>query len=580
MRVSKMLIPTLREVPAEADTISHQLLLRSGMVRKVAAGVYTLLPLGNRVVKKIEKIVREEMNKAGGVELQLPIIQPAELWQQSGRWDVYGPEMYRLKDRHGRDFCLGPTHEELITNLFSQEVKSYRQLPLLLYQVHNKYRDERRPRFGLLRGREFIMKDLYSFDKDEEGLDDSYGKMYDAYNKIFSRCSLNFRAVEADSGAIGGDVSHEFMVIADTGEDQITFCSACDYAANVDKTPCHFSDETELVEEGGPLEERVTPEARTVQDVASYLGVDTDRVIKSVFYNVEGKLVVVLVQGDRLVNEIKVMNYLGISILEPADPEEMLNNYGIPMGFAGPVYLLDKTDVTILADSEIKNLSNAVAGANKTDYHYINVNPGRDFQVDNYGDFRLAQEGDPCPCCGAPLQVQHGIEVGHIFKLGTKYSEAMGATIIDEKGKETPVVMGCYGIGVTRTMAAAVEQCHDQDGIIWPAAIAPFQVVIMAVNQRDELQVNCATEIYQQLRQAGIDVIYDDRQERPGVKFKDADLIGYPARVVIGKKAITEGLIEVKWRSSGEMSYQEKGNLVNYLKETLAAQQSITEILG
>lgn len=324
MRVSKMLIPTLREVPAEADTISHQLLLRSGMVRKVAAGVYTLLPLGNRVVKKIEKIVREEMNKAGGVELQLPIIQPAELWQQSGRWDVYGPEMYRLKDRHGRDFCLGPTHEELITNLFSQEVKSYRQLPLLLYQVHNKYRDERRPRFGLLRGREFIMKDLYSFDKDEEGLDDSYGKMYDAYNKIFSRCSLNFRAVEADSGAIGGDVSHEFMVIADTGEDQITFCSACDYAANVDKTPCHFSDETELVEEGGPLEERVTPEARTVQDVASYLGVDTDRVIKSVFYNVEGKLVVVLVQGDRLVNEIKVMNYLGISILEPADPEEML----------------------------------------------------------------------------------------------------------------------------------------------------------------------------------------------------------------------------------------------------------------
>jgi prolyl-tRNA synthetase len=375
MRVSKMLIPTLREVPAEADTISHQLLLRSGMVRKVAAGVYTLLPLGNRVVKKIEKIVREEMNKAGGVELQLPIIQPAELWQQSGRWDVYGPEMYRLKDRHGRDFCLGPTHEELITNLFSQEVKSYRQLPLLLYQVHNKYRDERRPRFGLLRGREFIMKDLYSFDKDEEGLDDSYGKMYDAYNKIFSRCSLNFRAVEADSGAIGGDVSHEFMVIADTGEDQITFCSACDYAANVDKTPCHFSDETELVEEGGPLEERVTPEARTVQDVASYLGVDTDRVIKSVFYNVEGKLVVVLVQGDRLVNEIKVMNYLGISILEPADPEEMLNNYGIPMGFAGPVYLRDKTDVTILADSEIKNLSNAVAGANKTDYHYILPHP-------------------------------------------------------------------------------------------------------------------------------------------------------------------------------------------------------------
>lgn len=571
MRVSKMLIPTLREVPAEADAISHQLLLRSGMVRKVAAGVYTLLPLGNKVVKKIENIVREEMNKAGGVELQLPIIQPAELWQESGRWDVYGPEMYRLKDRHGRDFCLGPTHEELITDLFRQEVKSYRQLPLLLYQVHNKYRDERRPRFGLLRGREFIMKDLYSFDKDEDGLEESYHKMYDAYNNIFSRCSLDFRAVEADSGAIGGDVSHEFMVIADTGEDEITFCSGCDYAANIDKTPCHSSGEGAAVEEERPLEERETPEARTVQDVASYLGVGAAKVIKSLFYNADGKLVVVLVRGDRLVNEIKVKNYLECSMLEPADPDEMRNKYGLPMGFAGPVHLREKADVTILADTEIDNLTNAVAGANKNGYHYVNVNPGRDFQIDNYGDFRFAQVGDVCPCCGAPLQVQHGIEVGHIFKLGTKYSEAMEATIIDEKGKEAPVIMGCYGIGVTRTMAAAVEQCHDQDGIIWPSAISPFEVVIMAVNQRDEPQVNCATEIYQQLVAAGIDVLYDDRRERPGVKFKDADLIGYPARVVIGKKAITEGLIEVKWRSTGEMSFQEKGNIATYLKDALAS---------
>lgn len=571
MRVSKMLIPTLREVPAEADVISHQLLLRSGMVRKVAAGVYTLLPLGNKVVKKIENIVREEMNKAGGVELQLPIIQPAELWQESGRWDVYGPEMYRLKDRHGREFCLGPTHEELITDLFRNEVKSYRQLPLLLYQVHNKYRDERRPRFGLLRGREFIMKDLYSFDQDEDGLEESYHKMYDAYNKIFSRCSLDFRAVEADSGAIGGDVSHEFMVIADTGEDEITFCSSCNYAANVDKTPCHCSEESRAVEAERPLEEKLTPEARTVQDVASYLGVEAKKVLKSLFYNADGKLVVVLVRGDRLVNEIKVKNYLECSMLEPADPDEMRNKYGLPMGFAGPVHLREKVDVTILADQEIDNLANAVAGANKDGYHYINVNPGRDFQIDNLGDFRLAQAGDPCPGCGAPLQVQHGIEVGHIFKLGTKYSEAMEATIIDEKGKEVPVIMGCYGIGVTRTVAAAVEQCHDQDGIIWPVAISPFEVVLMAVNQRDELQVECATEIYQQLVTAGIDVLYDDRQERPGVKFKDADLIGYPARVVIGKKAITEGLIEIKWRSTGEVDYQEKGNVATYLKDALAA---------
>lgn len=571
MRVTQMLIPTLREIPAEADTISHQLLLRSGMVRRVAAGIYTLLPLGNRVVKKIEKIIREEMNRAGGVELQLPIIQPAELWQQSGRWDVYGPEMYRLQDRHGRDFCLGPTHEELITSLFSQEVKSYRQLPLLLYQIHNKYRDERRPRFGLLRGREFIMKDLYSFDKDEEGLEISYQKMYDAYNKVFSRCGLDFRAVEADSGAIGGDVSHEFMVIADQGEDKIAFCSTCDYAANVEKTPCGFTGIRRITEEEMPLELTATPDARTVQDVASYLQLTADKVLKSLFYNVDGELVVVLVRGDRSVNETKVLNYLGAKMLDIADSEEMLNNFGIPMGFAGPVGLREKTSVTILGDLEVKYLYNAVAGANKPGYHYLNVNPGRDYQVDHYGDFRVAEEGDPCPRCRAPLQMQHGIEVGHIFKLGTKYSEVMGATILDEKGKETPVIMGCYGIGVTRTMAAAVEQSYDQDGIIWPVAISPFDVVIMAVNQRDELQARFALEIYNQLQTAGIDVLYDDREERPGVKFKDADLIGYPARVVIGKKAITDGFVEIKWRATGEMCLQKKENIVSYLQKTLAA---------
>ncbi len=567
MRVTQMLIPTLREVPAEADTISHQLLLRSGMVRKVAAGVYTLLPLGNRVVKKIETIVREEMDHAGGVELLLPIVQPAELWHQSGRWDVYGPEMFRLKDRHGRDFCLGPTHEELITHLCSQEVKSYRQLPLLLYQIHNKYRDERRPRFGLMRGREFIMKDLYSFDKDEDGLQVSYQKMYEAYSKVFSRCGLRFRSVEADAGAIGGDHSHEFMVIADTGEAELTYCPVCDYAANVEKTPCFYRG-SEEEEAAKTLQLEATPGARTVEDVASCLQVEPTKVLKSLFYIVDGKLVVVLVRGDRMVNEVKVLNFLGANNLEIAEESEM-DKLGIPIGFAGPVGLREKTDVTVLGDLETQYLFNAVAGANQRGYHYVNVNPGRDYQVDHYGDFRVAVEGDPCPHCGTGLKVQRGIEVGHIFKLGTKYSEAMGATILDEQGKEIPVIMGCYGIGITRTMAATVEQSYDQDGIIWPVSIAPFEVVVMAVNQRDPQLAEYAEELYMQLQNAGVDVLFDDRKERPGVKFKDADLIGYPARVVIGKKMLSDGLIEIKWRSTGEVVFKKKDEAISYLKETL-----------
>lgn len=572
MRVTRMLIPTLREVPAEADAISHQLLLRAGMVRRVAAGVYSLLPLGNRVVKKIEKIVREEMERAGGTELLLPIIQPAEVWHESGRWNVYGPELFRLQDRHGRDFCLGPTHEELITTLFRQEIKSYRQLPLLLYQIQNKYRDERRPRFGLLRGREFIMKDLYSFDRDEEGLDISYRKMYEAYTRVFSRCGLVFRVVEADTGAIGGTNSHEFMVLADTGEEELVFCSLCDYAANTEKAPCRPQGEQE--EEARPLQLVATPAARTVDDLASYLGVDARKILKSLFFDADGEPVVVLVRGDRSVNETKVKNFLMANSLEIADEAELLNRYGVPMGFAGPVGLREKMPVKILGDEEVRALSNAVAGANRVDYHYLNVNPGRDFYVDAYGDFRTAEEGDPCPLCGAPLQVCRGIEVGHIFKLGTKYSEALKATIIDEKGNEVPVVMGCYGIGITRTMAAAVEQKHDQDGIIWPVAIAPFEVVVMAVNQGDALHARYAEELYREFLQAGIDVIYDDRLERPGVKFKDADLIGYPARVVIGKKMVSEGLLEIKWRETGETVLKKRSEAVEYLRQKLSAMRS------
>jgi prolyl-tRNA synthetase len=567
-----MLIPTLREVPAEADAISHQLLLRAGMVRRVAAGVYSLLPLGNRVVKKIEKIVREEMERAGGTELLLPIIQPAEIWHESGRWNVYGPELFRLQDRHGRDFCLGPTHEELITTLFRQEIKSYRQLPLLLYQIQNKYRDERRPRFGLLRGREFIMKDLYSFDRDEEGLDISYRKMYEAYTRVFSRCGLVFRVVEADTGAIGGTNSHEFMVLADTGEEELVFCSLCDYAANTEKAPCRPQGEQE--EEERPLQLVATPAARTVDDLASYLGVDARKILKSLFFDADGEPVVVLVRGDRSVNETKVKNFLMANSLEIADEAELLNRYGVPMGFAGPVGLREKMPVKILGDEEVRALSNAVAGANRVDYHYLNVNPGRDFYVDAYGDFRTAEEGDPCPLCGAPLQVCKGIEVGHIFKLGTKYSEALKATIIDEKGNEVPVVMGCYGIGITRTMAAAVEQKHDQDGIIWPVAIAPYEVVLMAVNQGDTLHAGYAEELYREFLRAGIDVIYDDRLERPGVKFKDADLIGYPARVVIGKKMVSEGLVEIKWRETGETVLKKRSEAVEYLRQKLSAMRS------
>lgn len=569
MRVTQALIPTLREVPAEADTISHQLLLRAGMLRRVAAGVYTLLPLGFRVVQKIERIVREEMNRAGGVEMLLPIIQPAELWYESGRWSVYGPELFRLKDRHDRDFCLGPTHEEVITDLVRQEVKSYRQLPLLLYQIQNKYRDERRPRFGLLRGREFIMKDLYSFDRDEEGLEISYRKMYDAYTRIFTRCGLTFRAVEADSGAIGGSDTHEFMVLADTGEAEIVYCTGCDYAADVEKAPCR-AETKDTSEEFLTTELVATPGTRTVREVAEYLNVTPDRIIKTLLYEADGELIAVLVRGDRNVNEIKVKNFLDVNQMEIALENEAEEKYGLPCGYVGPAGLKEKGVVKILADEEVRYLRNAVVGANRTGFHYRNVNPDRDFVVDNYGDFRVAEEGDPCPCCSHPLKMRRGIEVGQIFKLGTKYSKALGATVLDEQGNEIPIVMGCYGIGITRTMAAAVEQGHDEDGIIWPIDIAPFEVVVMAVNQRDSLQTEIAEEIYRELRNGGIDVIYDDRTERPGVKFKDADLIGYPIRLVVGNRAVTDNLLEIKLRSTGEIIYKEKSEVVSYLREVLS----------
>jgi len=538
------------------------------MLRKVASGIYTLLPLGYRVVMKIEQIIREEMNRAGGVELLMPIIQPAEIWHETGRWDVYGPEMFRLRDRHGRDFCLGPTHEELITDIIRNEVKSYRQLPLLLYQIQNKYRDEKRPRFGLMRAREFIMKDLYSFDKDEAGLEVSYQKMYEAYCRVFKRCGLDFRVVEADPGAIGGGETHEFMVLADTGESKVVFCTSCDYAANVEKAPC----DPQIIpseENPRPLEMVATPDMRTVKEVADYLGVPSHQLIKTMFYKVDGEYVAVLVRGDRVVNETKVKNFLGATSVEIASEDEVMEAFGVPLGYAGPVGLQEKDKIKVIGDHEVRYLVNAVTGANKEGYHYRNVNTGRDYQVDAWADLRVAGAGDLCPRCKAPFQAKRGIEVGQIFKLGVKYSKALGATVLNENGKEVPIVMGCYGIGVTRTMAAAVEQNHDEDGIIWPPSIAPYEVVVIPVSHRDMLQVRMAEEVYQSLAAAGIDVIYDDRPERPGVKFKDADLIGYPVRIVIGSRAVEDGLVEIKWRASKEILYKSKEELVPYLRSSL-----------
>ncbi len=549
MRVSQLLIPTLREVPAEAEVVSHQLLVRAGFIRKTAAGVYTYLPLALRVLKKIEKIVREEMARQGGQEILMPIIQPAELWQESSRWDVYGPELFRLKDRHGRDFCLGPTHEEIITALVRGEVSSYKQLPLLLFQIQNKYRDERRPRFGLMRGREFIMKDLYSFDMDEEGLHTSYQKMYEAYSRVYDRCGLKYRVVEADSGAIGGSDTHEFMVLAASGEATVVYCSSsnCDYAANVERANALYDQESSR-EEPESKREVYTPSQTTIKDVAVFLGEGREKTIKTLIYKTEDGLVAALVRGDREVNEVKLYNTLGCLQLELADAATIQDVTGAQVGYAGPVGL----DMRIVADPEVNNMVNAIAGANKTGYHLVNVNPGRDFKVDTLTDIRMVQAGEPCPRCGSALDEAQGIEVGQIFKLGDKYSRALGAVYLDDKGQEQYIIMGCYGIGVTRTMAASVEQNHDQQGIIWPASIAPFQVVVIPVSTKDEAQVKMAEEIYNKLLQAGVEALIDDRPERAGVKFKDADLVGYPLRITVGSKGVKSGQAEVTERQTGE----------------------------
>ena len=546
MKMSNMLVSTLREVPAEAEIDSHKLMLRAGMIRKMAAGIYNYMPIGLKVLKNIEEIVREEMNTAGAQEFLASAVLPAELWQESGRWDVYGDEMFRLKDRNNRDFCLGPTHEEVFTDIARNEIKSYKQLPVNLYQIQTKYRDERRPRFGIMRSREFIMKDAYSFDKDQAGLDVSYDKMHDAYVKIFNRCGIDAKCVEADSAAIGGANSAEFMVKSEVGEDDVVFCSACDYAANIEKAEA--TPEKAEVEELLEMEKVSTPDSRGIYEVSEFLKVSPKKTVKLLMFNVDGKIVGVVVRGDREVNEVKVANAAQASgDIIMASNEEYTKATNCEPGFGGPVGI--KVDL-LLVDEEVANMYNMILGANETGYHLKNVNYGRDFEG-VVGDFRKIESGEKCPKCGSEVTIARGTEVGHIFKLGTKYSAAMNATFIDENGKNVPFVMGCYGIGVTRTMASIIEQHHDENGIIWPLSVAPYHVSVIPVNIKDEAQMKIANKLYDELRKIGVDAILDDRNERPGVKFKDSELIGIPMRVTVGKK-ITDGEVEFKLRD-GEM---------------------------
>ncbi len=563
-----MYAPTLREIPAEAELVSHKLMLRAGLVRKVAGGVYTYLPLAWRTIKKIEQIIREEMDAEGGQEIMLPIMQPAELWLESGRWNVYGPELMRLKDRHDRLFALGPTHEEIVTSLVRDEVRSYKQLPLMLYQIQNKYRDEIRPRFGLMRSREFIMKDLYSFDADIDGMNKSYAKMYDAYTRIFTRCGLKFRPVEADNGAIGGGHSHEFTVLAPSGESSIAYCESCDYAASDEKAELEVI--TAAEEEMKPLEKVATPNAHTIELVKDFLQVPIEKTIKAVaFQDDDARLILAFVRGDHEVNEIKILNAVEGALHLHMAEESAIVEAGGSAGFMSPIGIKDGTSIVV--DSTVMEMYNAVAGANETDHHFINVNPKRDFDREKLivTDIRMVREGDPCPHCGAPLKMTRGIEVGQVFTLGNKYSKALNASFLDENGREKYFEMGCYGIGVGRTMQAAIEQSNDEHGIIWTRALAPFEVVVVPVNAKNAEQLDAAEKIYAELRAAGIETIIDDRAERAGVKFNDCDLIGYPLRVTIGPKAIKEGTVEIKVRRSGEMITIEREKYLDTVRELL-----------
>ena len=552
MLASKLYAPTLRETPADADVVSQQYMLRAGMIRKMAGGIYSYLPLAWKSIRKIEAIIHEEMANIGAQEIMMPIIQPAEIWQESGRWNVYGAEMIRFNDRHDRSYCLGPTHEEMITTLVKDEVKSYRQLPLTLYQIQNKYRDERRPRYGLMRSREFIMKDAYSFDLDEAGLDKSYWDMYHAYENVFSRCGLYFKPVEADSGAIGGSNSHEFMALADSGEADVIHCENCDYAANIEIGKPGVMKQTEepLLE----LTEVATPDAKTIEAVAEQLSLPLDKTMKAVVLSIDGVVVLAMVRGDHEVNEIAVQHAVDGGIEPEMASEEELLAAGLTGGFISPVGLKQTVTFKIVVDESVMEMFNACGGANKKDAHYININPKRDFNLEDIivAPIRLITTDDVCPNCGGHLGIAKGIEVGQAFKLGTKYSESLNGTYLDQNGRPNPYIMGSYGIGVSRTLAAAIEQFHDENGIIWPRAIAPFEVVVVPINAKDDALMEASTKIYDELKAAGVDVLLDDRKDRAGVKFKDADLIGYPLRITVSKNTLESGAVELKTRKTGE----------------------------
>lgn len=576
MRHTKVFIPTLREDPADAEIVSHRLMMRAGLIRKVSAGIYTYLPVGLRVLSKIEKIVREEMDSTGALEVLLPALQPAELWRETGRWHQYGKELMRLQDRHDRDFCLGPTHEEVITDLVRGEIRSYRQLPVNLYQIQTKFRDEIRPRFGLMRGREFIMKDAYSFDADAEGAKESYRRMYDAYHRIFKRFGLHFRAVEADTGLIGGSSSHEFMVLANTGEEGIASCTACDYAANVERAQAVVKAGSEKPERKKvPAVERVeTPGMKSVEEVSAFLKVSIGQLVKTLLFLADDRPVAVLSRGDHQVNETKLKRLLKVSELILADADTVQTVTGGPSGFSGPVGL---KDVEIIADCLVETMSDVVVGANEENAHYLHVNPERDFKVDRYEDIRNVVAGDSCPRCGQSIEIDRGIEVGHVFLLGTKYSEAMKATFLDQNGQKRFFEMGCYGIGVSRIMAAAIEQNHDENGIIWPMPIAPFAIHVIPVQEKSDRVMMTAELIYGSLLQAGVETLLEDRKERVGVKFNDADLLGIPYQVIIGEKNLHESLVEVKNRRTGEKKKVEVEKIINYLIELLEDSPDVSD---
>lgn len=569
MRYSQTLLPTLKETPAEAEVVSHRLLLRAGFIRKLTAGIYSYLPIGLAAMRKVENIVREEMNRAGAQELLMPMVQPADMWRETGRYEKYGPELLRFRDRHDRESCLGPTHEEVITDIARKELHSYRNLPINLYQIQTKFRDEIRPRFGLMRGREFVMKDAYSFDVSDEAAGVSYMKMYEAYKKIFTRCGLSFRAVQADSGAIGGSFSHEFMVLADTGEDTIVVCKDCEYAANMEKAVVKLV-EDDQAQAPAELEKIETPGKRKVDAVCDFLSIEPKQLVKTMVYKADGKPVAVLVRGDREVEEVKLKNLLGVADVELADDKEVFEATGVPTGYLGPVSIKIRT----VADQEVAVMQNFYVGGNEKNYHLKNVNFERDFQVEAVADLRQITTSDPCPECGGKLDTTEGIEVGHVFKLGTGYSESMNATFQDRDGKEKYFVMGCYGIGVSRIVAAAIEQNHDENGIIFPVPLAPYTVIIVNLGVNDETINTAAETLYRDLQTAGLEVLIDDRDERPGFKFKDADLLGIPYRVTVGKSFLKNGTLEIKCRKDGTIQELTPEETVRSLQTTILAELS------